>query len=469
MRRGVVLATMVCLVVLLLGLLGVLSGGTTAWPEVEPSPTPTATATYAMLYQRALQDFTGIEVQLRSGERFSLTPDMVFDTSGRLLGVRNSLAQPLLVDGQESFALAAISYQMMLLTAQNLPYTAAYDSLDRAACGLDNPMARITLHYQGDEDIVLSIGEKTSSDLSCYVSMEGDARVLLVPYDFYDVMTLPLSGHHALPGALTKELSTAVQLAVVPAEGERIMAVKQDSSLLPWQVEEPFQHSGSTERIEVFLTGLCAISAETYVTTVQDADGLAAYGLMQPLRLLVVFSDGSIRDISVGDDAQEGMVYVRMDRTGDVYLISRTQLDFLDDVLSGGLLDRFVALIPADTVTCVTISGQGGVYALIQAVADEADAYTLNGEVITASAFTQIYRALVGLQFDKLADDSGTAGETLLRVTFQLTEGGSREICFSTWNHHYVLAETDGGGALLLRQEKLDALLEVLSTKEETP
>lgn len=53
-----------------------------------------------------------------------------------------------------------------------------------------------------------------------------------------------------------------------------------------WRMDTPLVHDGSTERIAAFLAGLCAVHAEAYETTVEDAAALVAYGLDEPLRLI---------------------------------------------------------------------------------------------------------------------------------------------------------------------------------------
>lgn len=50
-----------------------------------------------------------------------------------------------------------------------------------------------------------------------------------------------------------------------------------------------------------------------------------------------------IRDHHLGSDAGDGMVYARMDRTGDIYRIRRTQLTFAENAGLNTLLDRFVS------------------------------------------------------------------------------------------------------------------------------
>lgn len=462
MRRGTVLLCLTLTVAVLCGCLALLRGPA---PDAQEAPSPTEAAPYRMLYEKSLADFLSLRVTLLSGESYSVSTAMVYDAGGALLGVTSSLAQPVTVDGREDFALSATSYQMMLLAAQHLPVTASYDALDPEACGLVSPDARLEISYRDGSAIALSLGHLTASGLSCYVQMEGDSAVHLVPYDFHQVMTQPLASHHRLPGALAASPSNAAQVALDGTEDGRIIATKHpgEGLLLPWQVDMPLRHSGSTERVEALIEGVCAIHAEAYVTTVYDMTGLARYGLDAPLRLVVSFQDGTLRDIHIGSDAGDGQVYVRMDTTGDVYRLSREQLTFLDQSGLNSLLDHYVALIPVNRLSQVTVatSGKESVLSLLWANTDSAepDGYLENGASLPRQDFSTRYAALVGVQFDQTAPAEATRGALIAQLCFETRDGSTETVSYYESTHHYNLVETSSGGRFLVRRERVDAML----------
>lgn len=426
-------------------------------------------AAYRMLYARTQQDFAAMTVTLASGESYTVESSLAFDEGGNLLGVYNSLGQPVTVAGQADFTLDSISYQMMLLTAVNLPVTASYPGLDPEACGLTAPAARIEIAYHTGEPIVLTIGKPTASGYSCYVQMDGDDSVHLAPIDFYEVMTRPLNGHHRLPGAITNAASTAVQIAVVRPGSDNFIAANYGSEgrILPWQVDQPYIHAGSTERILEFVETVCAISADSYAATVSSAEELSQYGLNAPTRLLVAFSDGTIRDVHLGSDAGDGMVYARLDSSVDVYRVSTAQLPPLDESGTDALLDRFVALISAGDVATVGI--QAGEDAWLMSITQDEEGgttYAINGSVMSSDVFSPAYAAIVGMQFDKTAP-AAPAGNAICEVRFLHADGTLTRVAYYDYDHHYVQAETSGGGQFLLRRERLEAMLAAL--KEAAP
>lgn len=434
-----------------------------------PAAVPSAPeAAYRMLYTRTQQDFAAMTVTLASGESYAVESSLGFDEGGNLLGVYNSLGQPVTVVGQPNFALDSVSYQMMLLTAVNLPVTASYPGLDPEACGLANPAARIEITYHSGEPIVLTIGQPTASGYSCYVQMAGDDSVHLAPIDFYEVMTRPLTGHHRLPTAIANAATTAVQIAIVRPGQESFIAANYgtEGRILPWQVDQPYVHAGSTERITEFVQTVSAIRADSYVATLTYSSELAQYGLDDPTRLLVAFSDGTIRDVHLGDDVGDGTVYARMDSSGDIYRVSAAQLPPLDQTGTDALLDRFVALIATTEVSSVAVLAGDDAWLLDIAPSEGGNLYAINGETVPSGTFSPAYTAIVGMQFDKTVGTAPT-GESICEVRFLRTDGTITAVRYYAYDHHYVQAETSGGGQFLLRRERLDAMLTTL--KEATP
>lgn len=419
---------------------------------------------YRMLYERSRQSFWYMTVTLASGESYTVESSMGFDESGNLLGVYNSLGQPVTVKETPDFALDALSYQMMVLTAANLPVTASYSGLDRGACGLSAPTARIEIFYHDAEPVILTIGNPTFSGYSCYVCMEGDADVHLAPIDFYDVMTKPLNDHHRLVTGIKNPPSSAVQIAVIRPGQQNFIAANygKEGRILPWQVDTPYVHAGSTERILDFVEKICEISAEAYVDTAYSLSDLEKYGLHEPSRLLVAFSDGTIRDIHLGDEAGDGLVYARLDSGGDVYLVNKARLPVFDKGGTDALLDRFITLVSSENIDSVAVRTTNEEWLLtISREPDQPNVYRINGKEVSSEQFGPAYTGIVGLQFDKTAE-AMPMGDRLIDVRLLHTDGTVSRMSFYEYDLNYVQVETSGGGQFLMRTERLNNMLTAL-------
>jgi len=440
-------------------------------PEEAATPAPTPQVqSYRMLYTRDQTDFASMTVTLASGETYTVDSSLAYDEQGNYMGVYNGLGQPVTVRGQENFALDSTSFQMMLLTATNLPVTASYSGLDEGACGLDSPAARIEIAYHSGETITLAIGKAAASGYSCYVKMTGDNSIHLVPLDFRQVMTRPLNEHHRLVDALNAAPSQAVQIAVVQPNGTAFIATNhtEEGRILTWQIEKPYLHAGSKTHIEAFVDEVCAISAAGYEASVSTLEELTPYGLDTPLRLLVALGDGTIRDIHLGNDAGNGQVYARMDATGDVYRVRAADLPALVQTGTDELLDRFVTLVASKDVRTTTVTLPQGSYVLAQSrdEAGEIVGQTINGVPVPLNLFGDCYEAIVGIQFDKVTADL-PMGEPFAEVRYDLLNGSALTVAYYDYDVNYVQAVTGTGGSFLLRRERFDNMITTM--KEAMP
>lgn len=464
MRRGLRLLLM-ALVCAALGGVYVLLGSAVA-PAEAPAPESTDAPGYFMLYEDSVAALESITVQPKGAQRYTAVSDMAFDQNGNLLGVYNALSQPFLVSGQEDFTFSTAAWQMLLLTAQHIPATATYPALDRDACGLTDPDAVITLTRKDGTTRVLRIGRLTSDGTSCYVSLDGDTNVYLVPYDFHETIVQPLNALHTLPGAIDESAAAAVQIALTGTDDGQLIFTKSNGKLMAWSSTSPITHAGSTERIEAFITGLCAISADEYVTTVADAAGLAVYGLDAPCRLIAAFQDGTIRDIHLGSDAGDGMVYARMDRTGDIYRIRRTQLTFAESAGLNTLLDRFVSPVVVATLSQVRLTTVDGETTLRIEYENGDDSigqrWFWDENAVTRNEFTDAYLSIIALQFDQTAPQEAAGTSLLADVTFTLRDGSTSTVRYEGCDAFYALATTDGGGRFLVRLTDVANMLTVL-------
>ena len=466
MRRGFrLLVMLLCCAVLLTAYVSIGDQEATSEDTTEQAED----TSYFMLYEDQISDLNSITVQPKGEDSYTLLSDMGFDDNGNLLGVYNALGQPFVVEGNEDFTLNSTAWQMMIVCAQYIPATASYPALDRDACGLTDPDAVMTILHKDGTSRKIQIGHKTSDGVSCYLSMDGDTNVYLVPYDLYDTVCQPLKEHHTLPASITEDTSDAVQIALVGSEDGQLIFTKgsTDNSVLSWHASSPLTHDGDTTRINAFIEGLCAISAEHYVTTVSDMDGLAQYGLDQPKRLIASFQDGTIRDIHIGNDAGNGTVYVRMDKTGDIYTISRTQIAFAGNAGLNTLLDRYVALIPVYSIHQALVHTKDADYLLGIEYENDDDnlgqAWSLNGHSLTQDQFSSCYASIIGLSFSKSAMNE-MGGDLLAEITFTYRTGEAETVTYQTYDDYYTLAVTSGGGRFLVRLTEVQKMLGTLES-----
>lgn len=424
----------------------------------------------SMLYERDVADFERMEVTLRTGEAYALLSDLVFDAQGKLLGVQNNLGQPVLMEGHEGFALSSGAYQMALLCAQHLPVTGRIEQADRAACELVNPHARITLEYAQGECLQLSLGARTPTGEGCYVALEGDEAVYIVPADFYAVFTSKPNALHRLPGFDAQDAADAQQIAV--GRGEDVILVRRrtqaemQGAVLSWVAERPYTHDVNTAQVKSLAQSICALRADAYVDSVTESEALARYGLLEPTYVALALSDGTLLEAFIGADAGEGMTYARFGRSGDVYRVQNERLAFLKEATLDGLLERYIALIPASDVKAVRVIAPNLEAELTLEWGEESTAYAqrymLGEREVPLEDFSALYAAIVGICFDKTDLQSVKAGEMLSRVEFTHLDGRTTTLAYQAADMHYALVHVNGQARFLTRKERVEAMTDAL-------
>lgn len=462
MNRGKQLLILLTAVIVLGGALLALQVPDPDTGALMPKTDQTDQTDWWLRYERTLSDFRSITVTLPSGS-YVLISDLAFDAGGNIAGVFNTLGQPVLLKDNESFRLRSDCFQTVMVLAANLPVTAAYEGLDIRSCGLDSPKSVLELEYENEETVRISIGNKTPSGDGCYICLDSDDKVYVAPADLYDVMCRELKEQHYLPAASAKSFSDVCQVALVK-DGVQWIAqqTENNNSTNLWALSSPVKREADTSGIRNMTEGLLALKADYYETTEVAADLLAQYGLDHPIRLVAVFADGEIRDIRIGADTGNGYVYATMDHSGDIWLIAREQLDFLETVTPEDLLDPFVALINYRYVQKLDIRDRHGSITLEPSdKGTEETEWTMNGIRMDHQVFSTLYSAAVGILWDKTALNESGGQEELLTLSYRMKDETNAEIRYTMYDEFYVLAETENGN-FLVRKDRLDPLLEML-------
>lgn len=445
-------------------------------PAGDPSATESAVTeppAYFMLYTRALPAFVRMTLETPDSAPYALLSNLVYDEAGALASIAGDLLQPVSLAGDAGFRLSETACNMALLVAQNLPVTArveeSADNLSRY--GLDKPRLRIHIQYQSEE-ISLEIGARVATGEADYLRVAGEPSVYLVPADLSDTFGAGVNELHAVPGALGVVKENILQIQIERAGHETVgVAYKTDAerqrTAFARKLYLPFEHDVNADRVDALLLAVSALAPVGYAGR---EDGTDAFGLASPqARILIALADGSVLEYRIGDDAPEGMAYIAIDRSGDVYKIEKAKLAFLETATALHLADDFVYLPTVTAVREVMIETPRGSHSLRVFWSDDvipgsaqaaADAYQIDGAPASKDDFTALYAAVIGLRQDKRAPEGEfPPGEALLRVTYSLRTGTDDvTIEFLPYDAHYCAIRVSGQAHFLIRREKIEAL-----------
>ncbi len=417
------------------------------------------------LYERPLDQFESMRVTL-PGESYLLKSDLAFYPSGELAGVYNALGQPVLVEGNESFRLSPSFFQTVMVLAQHLPVTGRYEGIDKDACGLLSPDGVIEINWSSGKKTELRIGDETADGASCFLLSGEDQAVYTAPADLKKLMLGSLKEKHWLPGKLLAETSEAVQAAYV-LDGVQwiVKRTGTENGATGWEISSPFSHPGNAAGIGRLITGIAGLEAMSYAGTMEEAEDAAFYGMDRADRLVLVLQDGTIRDIRIGADAENGQVYACMDRGTDVYLVNREHLLFLESATPDYLLDPFVRLINAQDVSVLTV--QAGEEKITLENVGEAgeEYYRVNGETVSAARFSELYRAAVGILLDKPCMEKQPEREPLLTLVYRLKDGTGVMVTYEPYDDFYVLARTENA-CFFTGRSRLQPLMQAFENRQ---
>jgi len=440
--------------------------GSTAADAAQTEADESDAAAYVMIYENDITQFKRLTVTVRGEEPYAVVSDMVYE-DGELLGVHNALGQPVVLEGREDFHFQTYAWQMMALAAQHLPATQELTGGAPADYGLDDPAFTLTVENGDGTAFTVAVGNLTPTGDSCYVAYEG--RTYLVPSDLYATFAGGLNATHFLPTSLGFAAEDVTRLQIDTPDGEPLVILEKDDAadaLIPYEMVSPLCHEVNTERLTAALEGVCEALPTAYAGTVGINGEAAAYGLDVPaLRLTLVIGEQYLAQIAVGGDAADGMAYVTVDQSGDVYLVSREKLDFVSRMTAENLLEQYVSLVPVKTLAQAEVEA-GGRRLTLSAVWGEdaavAETYAVNGEPVAREEFTALYQQLIALMLDKVSPGLTVSGEPLMTAAFTRLDGTITTVRYFPYDEFYDAVEIDGSADYLIRSYKVEQLIAAL-------
>ncbi len=165
------------------------------------------------------------------------------------------------------------------------------------------------------------------------------------------------------------------------------------------------------------------------------------------------------------------MVYARMDRTGDIFSIRRTQLTFAENAGLSTLLDRFVSPVVVATLSQVRVTTADGEDDLRIEYENGDDnigqRWFWDENAVTRDEFTDAYLSIIALQFDQTAPRKPQALPCWRMSPSPCATAAPSTVRYEACDAFYALATTDGGGRFLVRLTDVENMLTVLKACKE--
>ncbi len=310
---------------------------------------------------------------------------------------------------------------------------------DLGLYGLDEPLARMTVNFKNGTSRSFLLGDPVPTTAQYYFMEEGgDTVYLLSSYLSGKVRSNRSTFHNASMPTVDSEFGKSL---IVRKRGEpdwriRLSDESVGNTLTSWKLTEPETYAGidvSVSAVQDIIDHLADATLSRFVTTVDSEEGLAEYGLDDPLITLIYVDQNNVtRRASIGNKDENNYYYVRIDDSLDVYLAAYGQFSFAEEIEPVNLLDRFASLINIANVDKVEITKGFETYTMqIQrqdvtkddGTTETEETLLLNGKVMDESMFRKAYQTIIGISHSGLCEQEKAGSEVVLSVKFYFNNG----------------------------------------------
>ena len=373
------------------------------------------------------------------------------------------------LNGEEiSLDSTAVVNALRLLTDDSLEELVIAADANLADYGLEPPMTSFAATTKDGSVYTICLGAATPDNLYIYTTTDGQTIRLLslaargaLYLDQLIDKTLPTISGETL-------LSITLQVRgqeLIAAERKALPAATDDSvanTLAALRMTQPVPNR------DVYMIALSPAVLEPLTNVAlgklidrATPENMAAYGFLDPAVDVTLIGEGYRYHLTIGDTAADGTVaYAVYEGIPYIFEISASAIRPLLAATPLTLMDRFVSLVPLDTVASINIDNYGRrltYYAALNRT-DSGIAPTLNGQRIEEAAFRQFYESVTGIMFDRMEENYEPTGDPIFVITYTTTDGTpSIADTYYDYNAQFCALSKDGR-VFLVSHEYISAL-----------
>lgn len=315
---------------------------------------------------------------------------------------------------------------------------------DLAMYGLAEPRSTVKVSFRDGSEKTFYLGDQVATSINCYLMMEGDPVVYLGQGVTATRMTNDRKSYRSI--RLTEvDVDNGTNLIVKTRGGDKWTLRKRDETMTGitynvWAIVEPAEFDGSFNTIYTLAQGIAAVRLDGFYGELASQAELAALGLDDPMYSLT-YKDTSnaSRKLHVGNDAGDGLVYVRIDDSLDVFLAESRYFDFMKGFDERTLIDQFTAIVNINTVESLTVTDgtashtmhmtrqeqfddEGELKVFSNGLPDYLTHYFIDGKEVEETPFKRAYQAVIGVYVTGFTEEAkvNTAAKPVLSVSFNL-------------------------------------------------
>lgn len=447
-------------------------GGAYAALLLHPKEEETNSTPFEELVSMDTDDLASVQVTLRDGSSFTMATSS--DDSGTTYTMSGAAENDYSESLMQGLMNAACGISARLVEE---------DCADPGKYGLSAEDDTDTLVITGTDGTAVTLTIGLSNDLGTYCSADGGTAVYLLDSDTAETLTQAqsyyrnltvLGGYYSLSDELKSlTIDHMDDGTVVTLSARDISGMDDDTAKAYSQYIFTAPMSCDADDSELstgLLSGLqSGLTAQSIAE--DNPSDLSQYGLDDPIRIAIAASSLDAA-ILVGDETDDGGIYVMKEGGRTVYLCTASDYSFLEEDWNDWRSTNLMpcALSEVDKIT-VTEGGETHTVDITHVESDENEEQdeddntaTLDGEDMTDDALKQFFLAITSVNYTRLVDDPQDA-EASATVTLTMNDGSTRSLAFTKGGSREYLVSVNGGAyAYGVPQDDLTSILNALTT-----
>ena len=325
--------------------------------------------------------------------------------------------------------------------------------------GLDKEEKYYVVHKNDGTKITVLMGDEVPTGGEFYCMIKGGMKI-------YPVNEQQMSYIKSLPEDYSVSAVTsigdvaAVQTFEVYHNASPVVKIRPTteeefrSSIMAgaWIMEYPWTEKADPEKLEGLFMPFMAVKATDFAES--------ASGIIFDYEVRFSTADAEYQ-FSIGNAAGENVVYLRDDKTSEVYIVDAALRDAVAALNPNDYLIKFICLADITEISKAIVKLGDKEY-VMEPGNKEGKVYKINGGEVDEAYFKDKYQIVLGLVFRERGDFP-INGEPYMTITYEY--GGGQEVITRYYEYDerdFVAVRADGATVKLLRSEiaKIEKLFE---------
>lgn len=164
--------------------------------------------------------------------------------------------------------------------------------------------------------------------------------------------------------------------------------------------------------------------------------------------------------LQFGDTDENGNVYAVLNDNNYIFTMNPGLFNLVSQYSPDNLMDRMAHLVLITKINQVVFEGNGQKYILDISGNEGSYSYKINGKETEESKFKEVYREIIGITVDSMANSDINVGEAEYTVTFKYLDNSEVKYTYVPYDERNYILKKNGVGEKILLKKYLIATME---------